>query len=164
MAPALAELRPVLTGADRLLNRARPLLRDLRPAVRSLASASRSGLPLLDEVAPSLTRLDRSILPSFNEKDPDTGFTTAEMVGPGAGGLANVAAQIDQNGHVLRFPFSSGSSPFYLPCQIYAGNPDKHGKLVECRRLQDIVSSYVNYNPLKPTPPIAPSPAAGSKR
>lgn len=160
VAPALTGLRPVVTGADRLLTRARPLLRDLRPAVSSLAATARGGVPLVDAVSPSLSRLDRTILPYLNEKDPDTGFTTAEMVGPGAGGLANVAAQWDQNGHVLRFPFSSGSSPFYLPCQVYAGNPDK-AKLVECRKFQDIVTSYLNYNPLKPTPSIVPPPPTG---
>lgn len=165
VAPTLAALHPVLTGADSLLTRARPLLRDLRPAVISLAATARQGVPLIDNLSPSLTRLDKTILPYVNEKDPGTGFTTAEMVGPGAGGLANVAAQIDQNGHALRFPFSSGSSPFYLPCQIYAANPDK-AKLVECRSLQSIVNTYVNYNPLKPTPPPPPpstSRSAGGK-
>lgn len=157
VAPALAELRPVLGGASRLLIRATPLLRDLRPSVRSLASAARQGVPLLDDVDPSLVRLDRTILPYMNETDPETQHSAAEMVGPALGGLGNVAAQYDQNGHVLRFPFSSGSSPFYLPCQVYAGNPDK-AKLLECRSLQELATAYTTYDPFGPAPQTSPPP------
>lgn len=156
VAPALAKLSPVVRGADRLLTRATPLLRDLRPAVSSLASASRRGTPLIDALKPSITRADKTILPYFNEKDPETDHTTAEMVGPGLAGLANVAAPYDANGHVLRFPFTGGSSVFYLPCQVYAGNPDKT-KAIECRQLQSVIDDYFSWNPLAPAAGTAPS-------
>ncbi|WP_354700105.1 hypothetical protein DSM112329_00368 [Paraconexibacter sp. AEG42_29] len=156
VAPALIRLSPVVRGGDRLLTRATPLLRDLRPAVSSLAAASRRGTPLLEELQPSITRLDKTILPYFNETDPETTHTTAEMVGPGLGGLANVAAPFDSNGHVLRFPFTGGSSPLYLPCQVYAGNPDKT-KAIECRNLSKVLNDYLTFNPLDPAPGSAPS-------
>ena len=52
---------------------------------------------------------------------------------------------------------SVGSSPFYLPCQIYAGNPDK-AKAIECRAMQDILETYLSYDPLSPAPGSAPEP------
>jgi len=157
VAPTLARLRPVVIGASRLLGRAEPLLDRLRPAVRSVAAAARQGLPLLDDLAPSLTRLDKTILPYMNELDPETAHSAAQMVGPALGGLGNVAAQYDANGHFLRFPATGGSSSTYLPCQIYAGNPDK-AKAIECRALQDILERYLSYDPLSPAPGTAPEP------
>ncbi|HYF24389.1 MAG TPA: MlaD family protein [Baekduia sp.] len=160
VAPALARLRPAVTGADRLLHRARPLLGQLRPAVRSLATTAQQALPLLDELQPSLDRIDDRILPYMNEPDPNTRRTAAEMVGPALGGLGNVAAPIDRNGHILRFPFSMGSSPAYLPCQVYAANPDKT-RLIECRNLQEVLETYLEWDPLSPAPGTAPKPEGG---
>jgi len=157
VAPTLARLRPVVVGASRLLSRAEPLLDRLRPAVRSVAAAARQGLPLLDDLAPGLTRLDKTILPYMNELDPETAHSAAQMVGPALGGLGNVAAQYDANGHFLRFPATGGSSSTYLPCQVYAGNPDK-AKGIECRALQDILEKYLSYDPLSPAPGTAPEP------
>jgi phospholipid/cholesterol/gamma-HCH transport system substrate-binding protein len=159
VAPAVRDLRPVVVDANTVLDRARPLLAGLRPAVESLATASRDALPLLDELQPSLDRLDKVILPYLNEVDPDTKRTTAEMVGPALGGLGNVAAPKDRNGHALRFPATTGSSFFYLPCQTYLGNPDKNGKLLECQELNEMLESILTWNPLGPAPGTAPDPA-----
>jgi ABC-type transporter Mla subunit MlaD len=156
VAPTVAQLRPTVAGADRLLRRAVPLLVSLRPAVTSLASAARQGLPVIDGLAPSLARLDKTILPFLAEKDPETQRSATEMIGPTFTGLGSGAAgQEDENGHFIRFPATSGSSPFYLPCQIYAGNPDKD-KIVACKSLQDALHSLLTYNPLGPAPGTAP--------
>lgn len=164
LAPALARLRPVAVQASTVLRSAEPLLDRLRPAVRSLARASRDGLPLLDELQPSLDRLDETILPYMNEVDPETAHTAAQMVGPAVGGLANVAAQYDANGHFLRFPATSGSSPAYLPCQLVAGNPDFAGSLVKCKSLQELLETYLSYDPLSPAPGTAEAPSSSSRR
>jgi hypothetical protein len=39
----------------------------------------------------------------------------------------------------------------YLPCQIYAGNPDK-AKAIECKSLQQALQSFLSYDPLGPAP------------
>jgi ABC-type transporter Mla subunit MlaD len=162
--PTLARLRPTVVGADRLLRRAVPLLRSLRPAVTELAGAAREGLPLLKGLEPSLERLDQTILPFLAEVDPGTKRTTTQMIGPTFTGLGSGAAgQEDENGHFIRFPATGGSSPLYLPCQIYAGNPDS-AKAVACKSLQEAARSLFSYNPLARTPGTAPAPPEGGKR
>jgi phospholipid/cholesterol/gamma-HCH transport system substrate-binding protein len=147
VAPTVAALRPTVVTTDKLAQDARPLLRALQPASASLAAAARSGLPLLNELDPSLVRLDETILPYLGEKDKETGLSAAELIGPTLGGLGSGAAgQLDQNGRFIRFPATSGSSPVYLPCQIYVANPDK-AKLVECQSLQQAFDSVLSYLP-----------------
>jgi virulence factor Mce-like protein len=148
--PTLNELRPTVVRANDLLHESVPLLRSLRPAVTSLARVSRQGVPLLDEVQPSIDKVDKTILPFLDEVDPETQRTTAEMIGPTFAGLgAGAAGQEDDNGHFIRFPATSGSSPLYLPCQIYFGNPDKD-KIVACESLQKDLDRFLKYNPLGP--------------
>jgi phospholipid/cholesterol/gamma-HCH transport system substrate-binding protein len=148
--PTLRELRPTVVRADDLLHDAVPLLRSLRPAVTSLAHVSRKGLPLLEELQPALDKVDHKILPFLDEVDPETRRSTSEMIGPTFAGLGSGAAgQEDGNGHFIRFPATSGSSPLYLPCQIYFGNPDKD-KIVACESLQKDLDRFLKYNPLGP--------------
>jgi phospholipid/cholesterol/gamma-HCH transport system substrate-binding protein len=146
--PTLADLHPTVVGASTLLDHAVPLLHALPPALSSLASASREGLPLLNQLQPSLDRLQQTILPYLNTVDPATDHTTAEMIGPTAEALGpDIAGQEDQNGHFIRFPATAGSSPFYLPCQIYAGNPSSQ-QAIACNSLQSMFSALLGYNPV----------------
>jgi hypothetical protein len=162
VAPTLRALRPTVVRADALLRRAEPLLHALRPATTALVTASRVSLPLVRELAPSLERLDRTILPYMAEVDPETQHSTSEMIGPTFTGLGSGAAgQQDVNGHFIRFPATSGSSPAYLPCQEYFGNPSAP-KTVACKSLQDALNSYLSYNPFGGAPGSEPPPG-GSK-
>jgi phospholipid/cholesterol/gamma-HCH transport system substrate-binding protein len=157
--PTLAALQPTVVRADRLARSAVPLLRSLRPAVSSLARAARVGKPLLDELVPSLDRLNAVILPYLARKDPGTGHTVSEMIGPTLGGLgAGAAGQQDQNGHFIRFPATVGNNPLYLPCSIYLNNPDKADQLIACQSLQEATKTLLSYNPLGPAPGTAPDP------
>jgi hypothetical protein len=116
--------------------------------MHSLTIAARAGLPLLNGVQPSVDSLQKTVLPYLNTIDPATQHTTAEMIGPTTEALGpDIAGQEDQNGHFIRFPATVGSSPFYLPCQIYAGNPSS-SQLIACSSLQTILSSFLNYNPV----------------
>jgi phospholipid/cholesterol/gamma-HCH transport system substrate-binding protein len=154
VAPTVEQLYPTVVGARNLLNTAVPLLHALPPTLRSLASTSRQGVPLLQTVTPSLDRLENTVLPYLNTVDPSSNHTTAEMIGPTAEALGpDIAGQEDQNGHFIRFPATAGSSPLYLPCQIYAGNPTTN-QLLACESLQSLLSSFVNYNPLSNIPLI----------
>jgi virulence factor Mce-like protein len=148
VAPTVEKLYPTVVGARNLLNSAVPLLHALPPTLRSLASTSRQGVPLLDTATPSLDRLQNTVLPYLNTLDPASAHTTAQMIGPTTEALGpDIAGQEDQNGHFIRFPATVGSSPLYLPCQIYAGNPTT-SQLVACESLQSLLTSFVNYNPL----------------
>ena len=149
VAPTVAHLHPTVVGARTLLDGAVPLLHALPPALRSLAVASRQGLPLLNGLQPSFDRLQHTILPYLNTIDPESGHTTAEMIGPTVESLGpSSVGQEDQYGHFIRFPATAGSSPFYLPCQTYFGNPSDHNQLLACSSLQDDLSAFLNYNPV----------------
>jgi phospholipid/cholesterol/gamma-HCH transport system substrate-binding protein len=151
VAPTVARLYPTVVGARSLLDKAVPLLHSLGPALRSLASASRRGLPFLDQLQPTVDRLQSTILPYLNTIDPGSDHTTAEMIGPTTEALGpDIAGQMDQNGHFIRFPATGGSSPLYLPCQTYFANPSvtDPSKLVQCESLQQMLTSVLNYNPL----------------
>jgi phospholipid/cholesterol/gamma-HCH transport system substrate-binding protein len=143
VAPTLRRLRPAVVSADRTLDSARPLLRSLPTAATSLAAAARDGKPLLDELTPSLERIDDKFLPNMDKKDPATGYTVAQMVGAGTGGLAMTSAQRDANGHFIRFAASVGSNPLYGPCQVFFGNPDKKDELIKCQDLSKTVDDVL---------------------
>jgi virulence factor Mce-like protein len=148
VAPTVAKLYPTVVGARNLLNTAVPLLHALPPALRSLASASQKGLPLLDQLQPSVNRLQDTVMPYLNTVDPATKHTTAEMIGPTTEALGpDIAGQMDQNGHFIRFPATGGSSPVYLPCQTYFGNPAS-SQLVACESLTDMLTSVLDYDPV----------------
>jgi virulence factor Mce-like protein len=140
VAPTVARLRGTVVPASHLLDGAQPLLRDLRPAVRSLATASTQGLPLLNRLAPSLARLDESILPYMDKPDPGTDHSMAEMIGPAAAALSAIGSYVDNAGRMVRFPATSGNNALYLPCQTYLNNPDK-AKILACDSLKDALSS-----------------------
>lgn len=143
VAPTVQRLRPAVVSADRTLDSARPLLRSLPTAATSLAAAARDGKPLLDDLTTSLKRVDEKFLPNMDKKDPATGYTVAQMVGAGTGGLAMTSAQRDANGHFIRFAASVGSNPLYSPCQIFFGNPDKKDELVQCQSLDKTVTDVL---------------------
>jgi virulence factor Mce-like protein len=147
VAPTVARLYPTVVGARDLLDRAVPLLHALAPAVTSLKSAAIQGLPLLNALTPSINRLANTVLPYMNTIDPATQHTTAQMIGPTTEALGpDIAGQMDQNGHFIRFPATAGSSPVYLPCQIYAGNPAAK-QVIACQSLQQMLQAFLNYNP-----------------
>src|SRR5439155_15342142 len=98
-----------VVGADRLLHRVVPLSRGLRPAMSSLAATARQGVPLLNELAPSLERLDQAILPFMGEVDPQTQHSASQMIGPAFSSVGPaVTGHSDRNGPFLRFPTASG--------------------------------------------------------
>ncbi|WP_354698542.1 hypothetical protein DSM112329_04225 [Paraconexibacter sp. AEG42_29] len=143
--PTLSRVRTVALKADTLLMDARPLLRDLRPAVRSVALLAQSGKPLLDGLTPSVSRVDRTIIPAFARKWPETGISTTVMTGAALAGLAGIAGQKDINGHFVRFPLTSGSGSAYLPCQAFPNNPDfSPAQQLQCESVDDVLGQLFN--------------------
>lgn len=144
VAPALAALRPTVTDAAQMLSRAVPLLRALQPTVNSLARTAKAGSPLLVALTPSLERLDQTILPYMNEKDPHSHLSMAETFGPAVATLGVAGASEDQVSHILEFPATAGSSPLDLGCHENFGNPNAK-QLVECDELSKALSSVLGY-------------------
>lgn len=114
--PAIGEARPVARGLSRLLPRLRPLagrLRRVSPALRSLAEGplltllrrlpgvSAQGVPVVDDLAASLERLN----PVVDELRPYGPDLTSGLIG-GIGG--NEAGYYDSNGQYARIAFSGG--------------------------------------------------------
>jgi virulence factor Mce-like protein len=146
VAPTFADARPTLTGANTLLHRAVPLLRSLPSATKSLATASQEGLPLLEKITPSLDSLADNVLPYLNAVDPGSQHTTAEMIGPTFEALGpDIAGGEDQNGHFIRFPLTTGSSPLYINCQTYINNPSA-SQLLACNTLQQSIDDIMDTN------------------
>lgn len=134
--PALAALQPVVSDADRLLTRkVLPLVRDLRPTAASLARTARNGVPLLDQLAPSLQRIDEHILPDLAVRSPETGRTTYEMIGPTMAAYNGLSSHSDDESKVIRFDTSLGAHLLLdNPCKMMLNDPGATA-LVSCQEL-----------------------------
>src|SRR5207244_11708772 len=135
------------------------------PAMAPLAATPRQGVPLLNQLAPSLERLDQAILPFMGEVDPQTQHSASQMIGPAFSSVGPaVTGHFDRNGHFLRFPTASGpTSVQTAPCQPLLTNPDA-GQLAACDSLQQAIKEYFSYNPLAPAPGTTPPPPPGGPR
>jgi phospholipid/cholesterol/gamma-HCH transport system substrate-binding protein len=161
--PTLAALHPTLVTASGLLNRARPLVSALRPAVTSLVRTSYVGVPLLNALQPSFSRLAGVILPYLGRKDPGTGYSTTVMIGGTAAGFEGAASELDQNGHFIRFPATIGTKSVHLPCASSITDPNVPSALA-CEDLQTALSSYLSYFPASGLTSSSPSLSAGHRR
>ena len=122
IAPTLQQLHPTLVDADALLRDATPLLNRLRPAVHSLASSATVGVPVLNGLAPSLVRLQRTILPGLNETTPETrGHPAYTLIGGTITNLGSLASFIDGDGGLANLTLGLGAANDtggVLPCTI----------------------------------------------
>jgi hypothetical protein len=102
---------------EAFLREARPLLRAARPAFDALRGASANGVPLMKGLEPTLSRLDKELLPFLRETDPETRLKNYESIGPFSATLASAAAETDREGHRIRLsvPPSNTSSLLGLP-------------------------------------------------
>jgi phospholipid/cholesterol/gamma-HCH transport system substrate-binding protein len=149
--PALLRLRPALTETRRLLADARPLVAALDPAVSSLGRAARRGVPLMDELQPSLTRANDSLLPFLHSKEPKTGVEQHQMVGPTVAAVDSLSGLFDADGHVAHFNPTVGGRVLhdYAPCEVYATDPDP-SRRIACQDFTDFVLSLFTGKPAAP--------------
>jgi hypothetical protein len=108
--PAARAATPALKQTAALLHEARPLLRSTRPAFDSLRRASANGVPLMQDLDPTLVRLDRELLPYLRKTDPETRLRNYEAIGPFWSALAMSAAEFDSEGHRIRFTVPLGAN------------------------------------------------------
>jgi virulence factor Mce-like protein len=143
VAPTLADLHPALDDLNTLLSDAPPLLHTLRPTVTSLASTARTGVPVIDSLAPALRQVDTEVLPALNRVDPESKHTTYEMIGPVFAGTDSLAGAFNSNSHVARLDVSANQNVVagdLLPCNVdfTAGS----GDLLTCETLTELLDAY----------------------
>jgi phospholipid/cholesterol/gamma-HCH transport system substrate-binding protein len=146
LAPTLRRLRPTLLGTSRLLDASPLFFSDLRNLLVGVGPAAAATNPVLDALDPSFRRLDRTILPYINRKDPDTGRSTAVMIGGFGAAFAGVAGSRDSMGHTVRFPATIGTSSAYTPCRSSLVDPDAAAVLA-CDELDTALNNYLEYLP-----------------
>jgi ABC-type transporter Mla subunit MlaD len=104
LAPATAAATPALQALQALLADAKPLLAPLGGALASLASAGRAGVPLMQRLTPTLTRLRTGIDPWLASRDAATGMRTYAAIGPTLAAIDSGASEFDGEGYWLHFP------------------------------------------------------------
>jgi phospholipid/cholesterol/gamma-HCH transport system substrate-binding protein len=156
IAPTLARLRPTLLVTNTLLDRLGPLVRVLKPTLVSLGGTGGKGANILDDLKPSLKRLDGKVLPYLGRPDPITGKSTIVMIGGTAAGFGGASGQQDGNGHFIRFPASVGLTSVYLPCRSNVVDPNA-ARVLACDSLQTALKNYAHYFP----PGLTQTPGAG---
>jgi phospholipid/cholesterol/gamma-HCH transport system substrate-binding protein len=102
LAPAARAATPTFRELEATLREARPLLRAAAPTLEALRGASASGTPLMQQLEPTLTRLDQELLPWLRKPDTSTRLATYEMIGPFWSDLASAASEFDSEGYRIR--------------------------------------------------------------
>ena len=143
--PTLAELHPVVSNLDTLLRNATPLVDSLRPAVQSLATTANVGVPVINQLNPSLVRLQNKILPGLDQRYPeDGGFAVYQLIGGTVTGLGTLSHFFDGQGELANLTgtgqaFNQTSFSF-LPCNIDFSGKD----LLVCETLSQALNTYAN--------------------
>lgn len=144
--PALDQLRPTLDDA-------RPLLNDLRPALIRLKAASKNGVPVLQALDPTLSRLQNTILPKLDEKGT-SGLKLYEAIGPAISAVSASASMWDAYGYTQRFQAANGGGHTLenlIPCRVEVVPVG-----INCNALQSAVAPFLGLLP--------PGKAAASSR
>jgi ABC-type transporter Mla subunit MlaD len=138
--PTLRALRPTVTDAHKLLSDATPLLHKLGPTVDSLAATARVGVPLIDNVAPSLERIKNQVLPGLAEKTAETQHPAYDMLDSTLAGFGNWAGFFDQDGNVADFVvgLEDIQAPQLLPCSLDFSGED----FLVCSSLSDALQEF----------------------
>lgn len=144
LAPAATGLEPALAQLIPLLDQARPTLVSLRPALSKLAGAADTGVPLLGSLIPTFTRLNSTIIPALDARDPGTHLRLYEAIGPTLASVDSSASLYDANGYTQRFQAAAGggNSLSFLPCGL-----DLAAYKLDCSDLERVVGELLGAAP-----------------
>jgi ABC-type transporter Mla subunit MlaD len=112
LGPATRAAAPALVQTQAVLREVRPLLRAAGPTFDSLRGASHTGVPLMQGLDPTLTRLLNELLPYLRQTDSGTRLKNYEAIGPFWSTLASAAAEFDSEGHRIRFTVPLNTNSF----------------------------------------------------
>ncbi|HEX6391700.1 MAG TPA: hypothetical protein VFZ89_19700, partial [Solirubrobacteraceae bacterium] len=101
LAPAARAAKPALAETGALLREAEPLLIDARPTFDDLGATARAAVPVIDELKPTVNRLNERILPWLDEADSEAKVRNYQGVGPFFSVLNMAAAEYDKVGYRL---------------------------------------------------------------
>jgi ABC-type transporter Mla subunit MlaD len=102
LAPATAAATPTLAEANTVLHDADPLLHAAGPTFDSLRGAANAGVPLIEALNPTITRLLTQLLPFLQSRDSATRLRVYESIGPFFSSVSSAAAEYDSYGHRIR--------------------------------------------------------------
>jgi len=91
----------------------RPILRDARPTLDALRLASTSGVPLLDELDPTIHRLDTELLPWLAKRDESTRLRNYEAIGPHFSAVGSGSSEFNAFGNIIQFPVMGGPNSIF---------------------------------------------------
>jgi phospholipid/cholesterol/gamma-HCH transport system substrate-binding protein len=141
---------PAFAQAAAVLEDAKPLLRNVPPSLRSLNSASQSGISLIGGLTPTLHRLHSDILPWLKRRDPDTGRSTIEMIGPTAAAGDSASSEFDGISNWLHFAPEGDERTFLdSPCQPFFTDPTAVQKL-RCEALDQVLAKLLGVSGATP--------------
>jgi virulence factor Mce-like protein len=139
LAAAARAARPALARLATDLRVGRPLLDDLPPAVTSLERAAASGSADIDQLTPAVDRLGNSIVPWLGQRSPNTKLRNYESIGPAAAAVNASGMDYDVNGFIQRFSGGIGERVIgSLPCRTFFTDPSA-SQLVACENLKDVL-------------------------
>jgi ABC-type transporter Mla subunit MlaD len=102
LGPTTDAATPTLAEANTVLHDADPLLRAAGPAFDALRGASRSGVPLLGALDPTIQRLGAQLIPFLQSRDSGTKLRIYESIGPFFSSISSAASEYDAIGHRIR--------------------------------------------------------------
>lgn len=124
-------LRPALGQTQAALTEARPLLHSAPPTFADLHAASLAGVPILQGLMAPIARLNDSIFPWLQQRDPDTRVINYQAIGPTFSVLDKAASEYDSSGYRLHLTTLLGSASVIDESALTAG----HSSLMaECLR------------------------------
>jgi virulence factor Mce-like protein len=103
-------LQPALDQTRLVLSEAQPLLHNARPTFANLRVASLAGAPVLNDLRPTIDRLNAGILPWLAQRDPDTRVLNYASIGPTFSVLDKAASEYDTAGYRLHLSTLLGSA------------------------------------------------------
>lgn len=102
LAPAADAAKPTLAEANTVLHDANPLLHAAGPTFDALRQASTTGVPLINALDPTVTRMINQLLPFLQSRDSGTKLRVYESIGPFFSSISSAASQYDSIGHRIR--------------------------------------------------------------
>jgi phospholipid/cholesterol/gamma-HCH transport system substrate-binding protein len=153
---AATQARTALDAAIPLLATLKPTLAAIRPSVNSLASTARTGVPVIRNLTPILTRTQQTFLPWLNSSDPETKLKEYEAVGPTVASVSSALGYGDQYGTLAGFEAGAGESVVdgVSPCKSFLTDPTKSlADKVDCQALAQLLASV--FTGSSPTTPLS---------
>ena len=114
--------------------------------MRRLGAASADGTTLTDRLDPTIERVNKTIIPGLDKKNPETDLKVFQAIGPTFSSVSSSASMFDGNGYTQRFTAVTPGEAMVtdLPCStdLLNGTPG-----IDCSDLQYAMSTLLGLNP-----------------